>query len=289
MKISLSSLTTKALITISAAFMLSQNALAADLTEIKQKGVIKVVTEDNYPPFEFIENGQKKGFHKDIIDELNLYSSDFKVEQKIMPWTGLLASVSTGKNDIAITAALLTNERLKKFDFVAPIASAQHFYIKRKNDSSINSIADLDGKTLGVQAGSAMLTRLPELEEMLAKTGGKIGKIVEYPSYPEIYADLANGRVDYVINAIIPLNDLLKKRSKIFAKGQAVSGHGYVGWPVTKGSDELIAYLNGFVMHLKETGKLQELQIKWFGEAFDDLPEQAITSPEQFQSLISLK
>lgn len=261
---------------------------AADLSVIKEKGILKVVTEDDYPPFEFIERGEKKGFHKDIIDELNKYATDFKVKQKIMPWTGLLASVSTGQYDMAITAALITDERLQKFDFVAPIASAQHFYIKRAKDKSINAIADLDGKTLGVQAGSAMLTRLPELSKMLEKTGGKLGKIVEYQSYPEIYADLANGRLDYVINAVIPLNDLLKKRSKIFTKGQAVSGHGFVGWPVKKGSDELLEYLNGFVKHLKDTGKLKALQIKWFGESFDDLPQEAIKTSEQFHKLANL-
>lgn len=261
---------------------------AADLSKIKEAGVLKVVTEDDYPPFEYIERGEKKGFHKDVIDELNKYSKDFSVKQKIMPWTGLLASVSTGQYDIAITAALITDERLKKFDFVAPIASAQHFYIKRTKDDSINAIADLNGKTVGVQAGSAMLTRLPELAVMLAKTGGKLGDVVEYQSYPEIYADLANGRLDYAVNAIIPLNDLLKKRSKIFSKGQAVSGHGFVGWPVIKGSDELVGYLNNFVKHLKDTGKLKELQMKWFGESFDDLPQETIKTSEQFHKLANL-
>ena len=38
----------------------------------------------------------------------------------------------------------------------------------------------------------------------------------------------------------------------------------------------------------KETGKLAELQKKWFGETYDDLPNVPITSPEQFHKLAGL-
>jgi polar amino acid transport system substrate-binding protein len=47
----------------------------------------------------------------------------------------------------------------------------------------LNTIAELSGKKVGVQAGSALLARLPELKAMLEKTGGKLGPVVEYPSY----------------------------------------------------------------------------------------------------------
>ena len=55
----------------------------------------------------------------------------------------------------------------------------------------------------GVEAGSAMLKLLPQLEDMLKESGGKLGKVVEYTSYPEAYQDLALGRVDYVVNTVI--------------------------------------------------------------------------------------
>jgi polar amino acid transport system substrate-binding protein len=68
-----------------------------------------------------------------------------------------------------------------------------------------------------------------------------------------------------------------------------VSGNGFVAWPVPKNNPELVKFLNGFVKHLKETGKLKALQIKWFGESFDSLPDEAITSAEQFHQLAGLK
>ncbi len=271
------------------ALTVTLTAQAADLKEIEARGTLKVATEDDYAPFNFITDGQPDGFHKDILAELKSYATKFKIDQSILPWTGLLASVSAGQYDVAITGALVTDERLNVFDFVAPVASAQHYYVKRKGDDRIKSVADLSGKVVGVQAGSALLARLPELKAMLEAKGGKLGEVVEYQSYPEAYADLANGRLDYVINAVISVNDLVKTRGDVFEKGQAVSGGGFVSWPVPKNNPQLLAFLNGFVKHLKETGKLHELQVKWFGEPFDNLPDGAITSVEQFHKLANLK
>lgn len=271
------------------ALVFSFGVHAADLPDIEKRGAIKVATEDDYAPFNFITDGKPDGFHKDILIELQKYATKFKIDQSILPWTGLLASVTAGQYDIAVTGALVTDERLKVFNFVAPVASAQHYYVKRAGDTRIKSVADLSGKTVGVQAGSALLARLPELKAMLEKTGGKLGDVVEYQSYPEAYADLANGRLDYVINAVISVNDLVKARPGVFEKGQAVSGNGFVSWPVPKDSPELLKFMNGFVKHLKDSGKLRELQLKWFGETFDGLPDEGITSVEQFHQLAGLK
>ena len=123
---------------------------------------------------------------------------------------------------------------------------------------------------------------------MLEKTGGKLGPVVEYQSYPEAYADLANKRLDYVINVVISVNDLVKQRPKVFAKGLPVSGPGYMGWPIPKSSPQLLEYMTKFMNHMRETGKLKALQMKWFGETYDDLPTEPITSAAQFHKLTGM-
>ncbi|QNI04318.1 transporter substrate-binding domain-containing protein [Halomonas sp. SH5A2] len=260
---------------------------AADLEEIEERGYMSVATEDNYAPFNFMSGGDPDGFIKDILIELEEYA-DFEIRQDILPWTGLLASVSSGQYDMALTGASVTDERLRVFNYAPPFASAQHFYIKRAGDDRINSVADLSGMTLGVQAGSALLSRLPELEVMLEESGGELGDVMQYEAYPEIYADLANGRVDYVINSIVPVNDLISERPDVFEAGQAVSGPGYVAWPMPKDSPELLAYITDFMSHLRDSGRLAELQEKWFGESFDDLPTTPITSVEEFHEMAGM-
>ena len=262
----------------------------ADLADVKSKGVLSVATEDDYAPFNFIVDGKPEGFHKDLLEDLKAYAKEqkFDVKQDILPWTGLLASVSAGQYDLAFTGALVTDDRLRVFNFAPPFASAQHFYVKRANDQSLSDIASLCGKTVGLQAGSALLARLPELKKMMQAQGCKMGKVVEYPSYPEVYADLANGRLDYAINALISVNDLVKTRGDTFAKGIAVSGAGFAAWPVPKGSPELLTFLSGFMDHIRANGRLAALQTQWFGEAFPDMPNTPITSVEQFHSLAGM-
>src|SRR5207244_7326424 len=163
---------------------------------IKKRGFLVVATEDDYRPFEFVQDGKPTGFDNEMLDIFRK-SAPFEVKQEILPWTGLLAGVSTGKYDVAVTAALITKERQLSLDFAMPIADATHYYVKRKSDKSITAIKDLNGKACGIQAGSGLLQRLPELETMLAKSDGKIGKVVQYTSYPEAYQDLALGRTDF--------------------------------------------------------------------------------------------
>ena len=252
--------------------LLGQRARAASMEEIKKRGLI-VATEDDFRPFEFVKDGKPTGFDNELVDDLRKYAG-FEIKQEILPWTGLLAGVSTGKYDVAITAAIITKERKQSLDFTSPIADATHYYVKRKSDTSINAIKDLNGKTCGVQAGSALLARLPELEAMLKKEGGKLGKVVEYTSYPEAYQDLALGRTDYVVNTIINLKALVIEKPNVFEVGQAVSGKSFPAWAVAKGNTELLAFLNAFIAKEKETGRFAELQKKWFGEAFPNLPVQ---------------
>jgi polar amino acid transport system substrate-binding protein len=260
------------------------------MADIKAKKVMTVATEDDYAPFNFIVDGQPEGFHKELLQDLQAYAKKqgFEVKQEILPWTGLLASVPSGQYDMAFTGALVTDDRLRVFNFAPPFASAQHFYVKRKGDDRISDIASLCGKTVGVQAGSALLARLPELKKMMAEKKCEIGEVVEYQSYPEAYADLANQRLDYVINALISINDLVKNRGDVFEKGIAVSGDGFAAWPIPKQSPELLEFVTGFTKEIRDNGRLAALQEKWFGEAFPKLPTEPIKEVSQFHKLAGL-
>jgi polar amino acid transport system substrate-binding protein len=243
------------------------SAQGATLDEIKKRGYMVVATEDDFRPFEFVKDGKPTGFDNEMVEALKKFAP-FEIRQEILPWTGILAGVATGKYDIAITAAVITKERTQSLDFTSPIADATHYYVKKKSDTSIKSIKDLNGKTVGVQAGSAFLGRLPELKAMIEKTGGTMGKIVEYTSYPEAYQDLALGRTDYVVNTVLNLKTLVAEKPAVFELGQPVSGKSYPAWAIKKGNTELQAYMNDFLAKKKADGTMPALQKKWFGEAF---------------------
>src|SRR4029077_1723037 len=85
-------------------------ASAATLEEIKKRGYMTVATEDDFRPFEFIKDGKPTGFDNELLDRLRKFAP-FEIRQEIIPWPGLLAGVSTGKYDVAVTAAAITKER----------------------------------------------------------------------------------------------------------------------------------------------------------------------------------
>jgi len=246
-------------------------AHAATLEQIQAKGVMTVATEDDYRPFEYVEDGKPLGLDHALLEQLRK-SAGFKIEQNIMPWSGLLPGVTTGKYDVALTAVVVTPERAKSLDFAMPIAEATQYYVVRAQETRIKSVADLAGKTVGVQAGGGSFAALDNLRKLLAASGGSLGKVVQYASFPEAYQDLANGRVDYVINGAPNLASLIKEHPDRFKLGSAVGTPTYAAWAVAKGNTALLNYLNQFLAKARADGSLYALQRKWLGMTFESLP-----------------
>jgi polar amino acid transport system substrate-binding protein len=261
-----------ALLGAAAALTVSRAGTAATLPEIKKRGYMTVATEDDYQPFEFTQNGKPTGYDQELL-ELFKKKAGFEIRQDIIPWTGILPGVTTGKYDAAVTAILVTQERMKTLDFCSPVVESIDYYLKRKGDKKIQGIKDLSGLSLGVEAGSAMLKLLPQLDEMLKATGGKLGKIVSYQGYPEAYQDLALGRIDYVVNTQLSLQSIAKSKPDTFEVGQAVSKPTYIAWAVVKGNAELLAMFNEFLLGTRKDGTMYALQKKWFDVTFESMPE----------------
>jgi polar amino acid transport system substrate-binding protein len=246
---------------------------AASLDEIKKRGFMIVATEDDYPPFEFVVDGKPMGYDHELLAVLRK-TAGFEVRQEILPWQGILPGVASGKYDIALSAAVITDERVKSLDFTMPISESTMAYVKRKSDGSINGLKDLSGKTLGVQQGGASFQVLPELEAELKKTGGKLGNVVQYGAFSEAYQDLVNRRLDAVIHNIVSLSTLVNEKPDVFALGQRVGRKSYAAWAVQKGNKSLVDFLNAFLGQQKANGTYKQLQAKWLKITFDDLPNQ---------------
>jgi polar amino acid transport system substrate-binding protein len=255
-----------------AALAMPAAARAATVAEIKKRGYMTVATEDDFRPFEFTKDGKPTGYDQELLEAFKK-KAGFEVRQDIIPWTGILPGVTTGKYDAAVTAVLVTQERMKTLDFCSPVAESVDFYLKRKGDKKIQGIKDLSGLPLGVEAGSAMLKLLPQLDEMLKATGGSLGKIVSYQGYPEAYQDLALGRIDFVVNTRLSLESIAKSKPDTFEIGEPVSKPTYIAWAVVKGNSELLATLNAFLLGTRKDGSMYALQKKWFDTTFEHMPE----------------
>ncbi|AJY77481.1 hypothetical protein VN24_03830 [Paenibacillus beijingensis] len=239
---------------------------AANLLEkIKQSGMVTVGTEAAYEPFEYIQDGKIVGYGSDILAYI-VEQLGVKVEQKDLPFQGILPGLEAKQFDFVATAVSITPERAEKYGMTVPIADGTVAVLKRKGDDSIKSPEDIAGKIVGTQLGSGQLKALKEYDETLKKDKGKGTKeIKEYVAYPEAYQDLANGRVDAVVNTKANLASILKKQPDTFEMVDTFGNKMWISWVVRKEDKELLDFINEKILEMKSSGKLAELQTKWFG------------------------
>ena len=111
-------------------------------------------TNASFPPYEFYdEDGQTiigidAEIAQAVADKLGM-----KLTIKDMEFDSLLTAVQSGAVDIVFAGLTVTDERKESVDFSITYATGIQVIIVPE-DSKIAKVDDLDGKTIGVQAGT---------------------------------------------------------------------------------------------------------------------------------------
>ena len=85
--------------------------------------------------------------------------------------------------------------------------------------------------------------------------------------------ELQNGRIDVMSQSMPVANYIIKQTPGVFAIVDFGADKAYVSWAVRKEDKDLLEFLDKEILKLKQSGKLKELQEKWFGVSWD-LPDQ---------------
>jgi polar amino acid transport system substrate-binding protein len=234
------------------------------LAKIKKNGKVVVGTEAAFAPFEFVKDGKIVGYGSDILDYI-IKDLNVKLDQLDTPFQGILPGLDAGRFDFVATSVTITPKRAEQYLFTVPIADGTVAILKRKGDTSIKSPEDIAGKVVGVQLNSGPQNVLNIYNETLKAKGTGVKEIKEYVGYPEAYQDLATGRVDSVIQSMPNLAYLIKTRPDTFEIVGKIGDPTYMAWVVRKGDEDMQSYLSKKLLELRDSGKLQELQQKWFG------------------------
>ena len=241
----------------------SRRALADTLADIKQRGELVVATEMQFPPFDFIENGNYRGVDRDLIDEVGK-ELGVKVKYIDLPWTSVLPGLDAKKFDFVIAPVTITQERMKRYAFTVPIADATAALMKRANDKSISKPEDLAGKTVGGQKGTAQLEQFKEFGATLPKPP----TVKEYVDNNQSYADLAAGRLDASINSLPNLAYAVQQRPDTFALVLPPFGKPtYFSWVGRLDDTTLIDAISAALVKLDQDGRMAAIQKKWLGQA----------------------
>jgi polar amino acid transport system substrate-binding protein len=257
----------KAAITAAALTIAMSGAASADaLDNVKKAGVLKVGTETEFAPFDFIDKGKHVGLNVDLFEEIGK-ELGVKIEWVTLPWDGVLPGLESGKFDIVAGPATITKKRLERYKFSPPIAEATVAFLKKKGDTSIMKPEDVAGKATGSGKATAQLAQVQEFVKKLPKQG----EIKEYVGFNEAYADLAAGRIAAVGNSL-PNIAFVAQTSPVFEVVLPTFGvKTYFGFPENADADHVT--LNDAVAaamaKIKADGRMATIQKKWFGVAFD--------------------
>ena len=235
--------------------------------EIMARNKIVVATEAAYPPFEFVENGEIVGFDKDVLD-LVIAAWGIELEQLDVPFAGILTGLLQKKYDFVCTALIMNIDRTSKYAFTMPVAVAPVALLKRKGDANVTSVEDLSGiKIGGPVPPSGPMNVFADYNEGLGAKGA--AEVVHFQSAPDAFLALANGQVDAAVETTLTLREIMRKQPDVFEIVGTIGIPFYYGWAVGSEDTDLRDAINVEIERLNKSGKLAELQEKWFGFAMD--------------------
>lgn len=220
-------------------------------------------TEGAYPPFNNLEaDGSLTGFDIDIARAL---CDEMKAECTFVTqdWDGIIPALQAKKFDAIIASMSITPERKEKVAFTNKYYNTPPAIAVLK-DSPLTEATEeaLAGKILGAQAST---THSNYAEAHMKKSELKL-----YPTTDEYKLDLANGRVDAVVDDVIVLTEWLKTADGACCKLLAtlpndpvINGEG-AGVALRKGDDALREKFNAAIAAIRANGKYKEINDKYF-------------------------
>ena len=163
--------------------------------QIKDKKTLTVALNPEFAPFEFqvIKDGKNTivGSDIDLANEIGK-ALGVKVKFQAMDFNNVLASVESGKADIAISGISATPERQKAYDFSTSYYTAQNVMIVQKSQAdAYQNLAAFDGKKVAAQKGT--------VQENIVKDQVKGANLVSLTKNGQMINELKNGTVSGVV------------------------------------------------------------------------------------------
>lgn len=159
---------------------------------IIKRGTIKVGINTDSKPFGFIdENGKPAGYDVDLARYIAQYLVNSPDRFEIVPVTASnrLIKAATGEADMVISTVTITPQRQEIVEFSIPYDVAGQAVLVKSN-SSIKSMSDLAGQTVGVIFGTTAEKNM----KIMVPTANLRG----FRTYPDAYKALKAGRINAI-------------------------------------------------------------------------------------------
>ena len=247
--------------------------MTALLSIIVQAGTVVSAAEDkktftvgfdaSFPPYGYKDdNGEYVGFDLDLAQEV-CDRNGWKLVKQPIDWDSKDMELNSGSID-CIWNGFTMNGREDLYTWSTPYVDNSQVVIVKK-DSDINSLNDLKGKIVAVQADSSALAAFTsddatDENKALAKSFKDLQQVGDYNS---AFMNLESGMVQAICMDIGVANYQISMRENEFRMlDQHVSSEQY-GIGFKKGNTELRDTVQETLLAMKKDGKLDEIAKKW--------------------------
>ncbi len=247
-------------------------ARGSKLTEIVNRGVLRVGTCAIYPPFDMVDkNGEIFGFDVDI-DKMMAEELGVKLELVNTAWDGIIDTLYTGKTDVLIIGMTRTLKRMLRVSFTdSYFVHGQRLGVNKERQPNITSWEQLD------KPGNIITVMLGTTGDFAATEMFKKATIRRFEAAPEMIMEAVRGRADaFQWDEPQVAIHVGRNRDKLYIVD--VPGHREeMAFAIQRGDPDFLNWLNFFIYELRRKGVLDELYDKWFIRAHewqDRLPPQ---------------
>ncbi len=234
------------------------NAVAADTTE---KDVLVVGLDDTFAPMGFRDDkGELVGFDIDLAKEAGKIMG---VEMEFQPidWTVKETELASGNIDLIWNGFSITPQRQEAMTMSDPYLENRQIIIVMA-DSTVNSKADLAGKTITVQGESSALEAVLKDTEFVDSLASAP---VEYATNLECFKDVESKRCDaIVVDEVLARYYMSQNNPDSYKVLDDNFGDEQFAVGMRKEDTALAEKLNAAFKEMKDNGKYDEYYSKWF-------------------------
>lgn len=238
-------------------------ASAAGLPDMGGKA-ITVVTEDAYPPLQFVDQktGKSVGWEYDAMNEI-AKRLNLKVTYAHSSWDAMIPAINQGQYDIGMDGITIRADRAKKVDFSVPYMHSEMLMLVRKNETRFdNAKSFAANKKLLVAAQPGTTPFYTAIYDIL--DGNESNPRVKlFETFGAGLQALKTGDVDLVLTDSTAGKAIVENNPKLFKIVGKPLGKEDFGFIYPKGS-KLEGPINAAITAMKADGTLQKLTKYWF-------------------------
>lgn len=238
----------------------SADASGSDTMQLVTDGMLTIGTSAEYEPFEYMEDGEYKGFDLELAQAI---ADDLGLELKIenVDFDTIVPGVASGtKYDMGIAAITATPEREKEVGFTDSYYMDDQAIVTMADNTEItgDNYADAlnaEGVKIAVQSGSTA--------EAFAKENFPNAELVPFKNATDCFAAVQSSQANALVtNRSVAAQLVATSFSNEQVIKQISTGEEYA-IAVNKDNTALLDALNDSIAKLTEDGTVDELMTKY--------------------------